>query len=148
MTSLSSAAPRRILEILLAAALILVTMTIAVPSADARVPSGSGGFGDTTITCLYRGKARVTVSISGDRYRQEVGAAVQIYNSSARQWYVVFPFATHIVNDTSSYMASTATWSFTINVPAYSRSWFWTDYRWYYGGYGWGGNGEMVPVDC
>lgn len=134
--------------LLMVAVLSLLSVVLAVPVAESRVPSGAGGFGETSITCLYRGKVRVTVSISGDRYRQMVGAAVQIYNSSARRWDVVFPFTTQVVNDASGYQASTATWSFTMSVPTYSRSWFWTDYRWYYAGYGWAGSGEMPYVDC
>jgi hypothetical protein len=145
-------AHRRVLRLFLLAAIVsTIAATTVASTADAQVLSaGRGGYGDLTVTCLYQGKVRVSVSVSGDRYGQLVGAAVQYYDPSLG-WQSVFPFTPQVVNQPGGYEASTASWSFTMNVPAKSRSWFWADYRWFYAGVWYGGayvNGEMKPVDC
>ena len=119
---------------LLAAIAATIAATTLVPTADASVLSaGGGGYGNLNVTCLYQGKVRVEVSVSGDNYNQLVGAAVQYYDPW-RGWQVVFPFTKQVVNQPGGYEASTASWSFTMNVPPRSRSWFYADYRWMYGG--------------
>jgi hypothetical protein len=134
---------------LVAAVAFAASSAVAVQSADAYVRSpGGGAYGWTEISCLYRGKVKVTVSVSGDRYAQKVGAAVAIYDYAAGQKNYVFPYTTQVVNQPLGYEGATATWSFRMNVPAYSRSWFWADYRWDYPGWGLGGGGEWIPVDC